>query len=333
MLSRVLPCLLLVVLFAAPCAAEEPVALAPKWAAGAKFEYRFVHRAITSQKQSGEERTLNTSHEGVLAFEVRAVEEDGAAELACSIQRLEVRLDAMPAEFAATIEGPTRFSFVRPEKRAAEQEPGEAAPAGDAPPVEAPAGTVVGPLGALCRVELLVSVRPDGSIAEVRGISDVDAAARAHGEVGAHALGLFGGGSIARFLERLWRVDDEGENGWPQRTSGEKWTRTEERPMPYGATAVIAREFALAHTDVPGQWPIGVKGSASLRPAEKERDATEAELSLEEWREEGSLVWDSAAGRVLRRLDKLVARTSAALGPYKAEVSVQTHIELESVRP
>lgn len=329
-------CALLVVCvlsFAAPCAPEEPVALAPKWVAGAKFEIGFVHRAMTSQKQSGEERSLNTSHEGVLAFEVRTFDEDGAAELACTIERLEVRLDAMPAEFAATIEGPTRFSFVRPEKGAAEQQPGGDAPAGDAPPAEAPAGTVVGPLGALCRAELLVSVRPDGSIAEVRGLSDVDAAARAHGEVGAHALGLFAGGSIARFLERLWRVDDEGEDGWPRRAPGDRWTRTEERPMPYGATAVIRREYALAHTDVPGQWPIGVKGSATLRRAETERDVTEAALSLDEWREEGSLVWDSAAGRVLRRIDKLTARTAATIGPYRAEINVQTHIELEAVRP
>lgn len=327
MLSRVLPCLLLV-LFAAPCAADEPVAFAPRWVAGAKFEYRFIHRAMTSQRQSGEERSLNTSHEGVLAFEVRKVDEDGAAELACTVQRLEVRLDAMPAEFAATIEGPTRFSFVRPIANAADHEPG-----GDAPPAEAPTGTVDGPLSVLCRGEIVVLVRADGSIAEVRGISEADAAARAHGEAGAHALGLFAGASVARFFERLWRVDDEGENGWPRRAHGEKWTRTEERPMPYGAVAIINREFVLAHTDVPGQWPISVKGSATLRLAEKERDAAEPVLSLEEWREEGSLVWDAAACRVLRRLDKLTARTSAELGPHKAEVSVQTHIELEAVRP
>lgn len=323
---------LCLVALAAPRVTDEPVALRPEWVAGAKFEYRFIHRAMTAQKQSGEERSLNTSHEGVLALEVRTVDEDGAAELACTLERLEVRLDAMPAEFAATIEGPTRFSFVRPEKRAAEQDPGDDAAAGDAPPVEAPAGTVVGPLGALCRAELLVSVRPDGSIAEVRGISEIDAAARANGEVGAHALGLFAGGSIARFLERLWRVDDEGEDGWPRRAPGDTWTRTEERPMPYGATAAIVREFALAHTDVPGQWPIGVKGSAALRRAEKERDATEAALSLDEWREEGNMVWDSNVGRVLRRMDKLTVRTAATIGPYRAEINVQTHIELEAVR-
>jgi hypothetical protein len=311
------------VLGAAPSRTEPPadhVTLEHTWTRDAHEDYRFKHRAIVTTREAGEERVVSTTHTGVLRLTVRETESSGAALLAVSILKLEATLSAMPTAFAATIEGPLKFEW---------QPPADGAPPNaDEPPAT---GDLAAPLAALCAAELLVRVRPDGSIGAIRGTQAADAAARQRGEIGSFALGPFGGGSLPRFLERLWRVDEEGDDGYAPRAPGATWTRTEERPMPHGALARIERTHTLAGADMPGLWPVEIVGRGTLVPPRGEPDPTAPTLKLEEWSERGLAVWDGAAGRIARRNDTLRARTSASIGSHTVETDVQTLIEFEAV--
>lgn len=314
-------CLLLVSVRAEPPAAPaDAVTLGPMWTKGTHDDYRFKHRAIVTTREAGEERLVSTNLSGVLRLTVRETEDGGPALLAITILRIEATLTAMPTDYAAAIEGPLRFEWERP----ADAAPPEA----DRPRAE---GAVAAPLAALCAAELIVRVRSDGSIGSLRGTDEADAAAREYGEAGALALGPFGGASLPRFLERLWRVDDEGDDGFVQRAPGAKWTRTEERAMPHGAMARLVREHTLSGVDMPGLWPIEIVGRGTLAPPRGEPDPTRPTLKLEEWSERGLAVWDSAAGRIARRNDTLRARTAASIGGHTVQTDVQTLIEFEAM--
>ncbi|MBX3402780.1 MAG: hypothetical protein KF699_05120 [Phycisphaeraceae bacterium] len=304
-----------------PAAPAEAVTLRPVWTKGTHDDYRFKHRAIVTTREAGEERLVSTNLAGVLRLAVRETEDSGAALLVITILKIEATMTAMPTDYAAAIEGPLTFEWERPADGAP--------PAPDGGPA---AGAVAAPLAALCAAELIVRVRPDGSIGSLRGTEEADAAAREHGEAGALALGPFGGASLPRFLERLWRVDDEEDDGFVQRAPGAKWQRTEERAMPHGAMARLVREHTLSGVDMPGLWPIEIVGGGTLAAPRGEPDPTRPTLKLEEWTERGLAVWDSAAGRIARRNDTLKARTAASIGGHAVQRDVQTLIEFEAVQ-
>jgi hypothetical protein len=141
-------------------------------------------------------------------------------------------------------------------------------------------------------------------------------------------------------FERLWLLDEPrtGEDAaaeeprWLPRAAGAEWTMLEERTLAYNDSATITRTFTreTAADAAAAQFPVRLAAVGKLSPRTADPDPTIPSISLKEWTEEGTALWDATRSRVAQRREKIVSDAAATLGPRSQRSRMELQIEVSS---
>jgi hypothetical protein len=311
--------------------AEQPAAgvtLRPAFAAGETFAYEFVVDAIAKRTggEAGATAEFVVKHTGTLRLNVLGVDEEGVVSMSAVLARGTIRLESTRGEEEELVR---RVEFVHRDAGEGREDAAEEDDAGG----DAGGDAVTSVAGALARAVVRFDVMPDGRVKRVTGLEVAEEAAATEAEVGSLVLGPFAQESMVRTLERLWLVDTPRKSGegveavWIARGNGEGWSLPDARPMAYGGLATTSREFR-AESGEDGSWRLTMHAKGMMSGARGDPDPTVPKVTLKEWTEEGSAVWDAGAGRVSSRKDRVVVETVATLGARMRGMRLEFDVEV-----
>lgn len=307
----------------------------PAFTKGDTFAYQFAVTA--TDRRTGEtpaaSATFRLRQTGTLRLNVLDVDDDGIATLSAVIASMELRV-----EFAQDGEDPDVRQVAFVHRGDGPALPVPPTPDEDAAPVDKADTDVVSALakalaGAVIRFEAL----PTGRVRRVTGLEPAEEAV-GESQIGSLAMGPFATGSIARMLERLWLVDEPrtgpdeaAEAQWLARAPGSEWTTADMRIIAGDNIAGITRTFVFeADQAAAAGKTVRFRAKGMLPGRRGDPDPAVPVISLKECTEEGSLVWNPAASRILSRREKTMTEVVATLASRSSRARFEFEIEISS---
>lgn len=309
-------------------AAAENATLRPVFVKGDTFAYRISVQASERRGSAGETAGFEyrMRQVGTLRLNVLDIDEEGIASMSAVIASMDLRVEAgRPGEDPDV----RQIAFVHQAEAAAPEQPAqEAAAAAQADVVSAVADK-------LARAVIRFDVLPSGRVRRVSGLDGLEEAA-GDLDIGEMAMGVFSPNSVVRMLERFWRVDEPragdepgAEPQWLVRAAGAQWSMADERQLGYDHVAMIERTFTVKGPEAAGQ-SIEFKGKGKLPAKRSDPDPTVPSIALQEWTEEGSVVWDVARSRITQRREKVITDVTATLGPRSRRSRFEFDTEIDA---